>query len=128
MVIIQTGANRLYLSLTDTTIASLDDVQLRLTSEATQRTVTFNAFGTPTWDTRVLYFSFTVNETPYDLSDGSVQLEAPDFPAGFYLLEIIEGSTILGSSYCLLERIATDSSFRTFTPYNDDRTYDAYEV
>ena len=128
MVIIETGTNELYLSLTDTSITTLANVQLKVTSEATQNTVTFSALSTPTWNTRTLYFTFKINEAPYDTANGSIQLEGPDFPAGFYVLEILEGATILGTSYCLLERTAADSSFRTFTPYNDGRTYDAYEV
>lgn len=126
MVKIQTGTQQLTLTLANTTIVNLANLKLRLRSEATGAVKETYATTTPVWDGRSLTFGLVVNVPPYD-TPGRVELNSPDYPDGFYVLEVLEGSTLRGAAYCLLQRIATDPTYQTFTPYLDTRQYQAYE-
>ena len=126
MVKIQTGSQQLTLTLSNAVIVNPALVKIRLTSEATSAVKETFALTTPVWDGRSLQFGLSVNVPPYT-SPGKVELTSPDYPDGFYLLEVLEGATIRGAAYCLLERTASDPGYRTFTPYNDTRQYQTYE-
>jgi len=127
MIIISTGANVLHLSMGNTTIASLSAIKLRLTSQSTSKVLTFNPETTPTFDKRVLSARVTINTSPYDPDAGRIDLTGPDYPDGWYLLEVLEGETSKAWTYCYMEATVSDDSYRVFTPYNDDRQYKAYE-
>lgn len=92
------GTNNLVLTLQNP--LELTDVTIRFTSQSTGASTSCDV-ATPLYDGRVFTGTISVNSPP--TTSTGVDLTGPDFPQGFFLCEVLEGATVMGSTLAYLE-------------------------
>ena len=110
--------------------------QLILTSETTHQSKAFTLNTTIAgngWDTRCLSGNVTINDGAENKDDGVIKLEEPNFPAGFYQLQIgqLNPTTFvydeIGRGRAYVNRTSTERGYVSWKEPTIVNTIKAYE-